>query len=349
MIQLNPDDFNIIKISKNNGSFRLIYVPNEVVKTKLKRKILKLEKMINKYDDSKSVVGFRKDINCASAARQHIGYNCTIKMDLSNFFDTVHLDHFSFLTKLEKRYVEGCLIESIPRQGLPTSPSISNLAFIPVDQEICLALGDITSKFTYTRYADDLIISLNPMDISTPKLIITEISRIIAKHNFIVNKRKTKTKYASSGNRLITGIAVNDTGIKMSRKTRRKIRAAEHQGNVKSMNGLIEWGSCKMPNHKIINTILSKSSFKYTDDRSEISRAVDISLLFIRPLELNELYVYSPEFKTYAILNNKSNNFSIAPIVGLNPNESRNHLESIFDIESIKAIKAERYEKYSNK
>ena len=278
MSGLNAEDFKIIKISKNNGTFRIIYAPNSEMKRKLKKKVRNLSKMVDKYDISNSVVGFRTNVNCASSAMRHIGYACTIKMDLSNFFDTVNIEHLSYLGKMETKIVESCLIDGVPRQGLPSSPAISNLAFIPVDNNIRSVVDDVVADYEYTRYADDLILSFNTSDNSQIKLtriskmLISAISSIILDNNFILNKKKTTVKMASSGNRIITGIAVNESRVMMSRKTRRKIRAANHQGNYNSSLGLNEWGSCKIPNTKLIKGLILGTDFILTTNFNKYQR-----------------------------------------------------------------------------
>jgi len=324
MSNLDLSDFKIIKISKKNGSFRMIYAPNSKVKKQLKRKIPTLVNYIDKYDTNQCIVGFRRNINCAASATQHIGYKCTIKMDLSTFFDTVTEEHLNYLSKSERSYIKNCLLDGVPRQGLPTSPSIANLAFIPVDDKIHSILHDIVLDFVYTRYADDIIISFNSSNPTNENLlryagiIIQHVTSAIDEAGFILNTRKTSVKLASAGNRIITGIAVNDSEIRMSRKTRRKIRAAIHQKNYNSANGLIEWGLCKAPNTKLITTLLKDTDFVITTDKHEISKNINISSLFIRQLKINEIYLYSVDLKTCVILNNDKNNMIINTIVGLN-------------------------------
>ena len=344
MSGLNAEDFKIIKISKNNGTFRIIYAPNSEMKRKLKKKVRNLSKMVDKYDVNNSVVGFRTNVNCASSAMRHIGYACTIKMDLSNFFDTVNIDHLGYLSKTEIKIVESCLIEGVPRQGLPTSPAISNLAFIPVDTNIRTIVDDIVADYEYTRYADDLILSFNIGDNTQTnldrisKLLISEISSIILDKNFILNKRKTTVKMASSGNRIITGIAVNASRVMMSRKTRRKIRAANHQGNYNSSLGLNEWGSCKIPNTKLIRGLILGTDFILTTNSNEISKTISIDSRFIKNITIHEIYVYSRTFKAYAIILNNPNDMKIMSIGGVNVRGVTRILNNMFAPDNISRL-----------
>ena len=46
---------------------------------------------------------------------------------------------------------------------------------------------------------------------------------------------------------IITGVAIDDKGAHPTRKTLKKIRAAKHSGNNKSLYGLLEWSKCNPP------------------------------------------------------------------------------------------------------
>jgi hypothetical protein len=113
-------------------------------------------------------------------------------------------------------------------QGLPTSPHIANYAAIPMDLEI-VAMQKRTrfgKNFIYTRYADDLAFSYDLPAVG--EMLEREIPNIVAKHGFKLNESKTMLYDGRHGNRMITGIAVDMMGIKPSRQTKRKIRAATH-------------------------------------------------------------------------------------------------------------------------
>jgi len=77
--------------------------------------------------------------------------------------------------------------------------------------------------------------------------VIFLITNIVKNAGFKINKRKTKIQSADSGRRIITGVAIDNKGVHPTRRTLKKIRAAQHQNNTSSMLGLIEWSKCKLP------------------------------------------------------------------------------------------------------
>ncbi|MBO1996760.1 hypothetical protein J4714_12815 [Staphylococcus epidermidis] len=84
-------------------------------------------------------------------------------MDLENFFDSIKP---SMVSKyINEDVIEKCFIDGAPRQGLPTSPAISCLAFISCDNKIIESIGKISDDIKYTRYADDLCLSFNDLSI----------------------------------------------------------------------------------------------------------------------------------------------------------------------------------------
>ena len=109
-----------------------------------------------------------------------------------------------------------------------------------------------SEKFAFTIYADDIQISYN--DKSLKKEIIQIIGDSFMRGGFQINRRKTRTRSSDCGFRKILGINVGDESIRGSRKTMRKIRAANHQGNYHSKGGLQSWANCHKP--KKLNTVI---------------------------------------------------------------------------------------------
>ena len=102
-----------------------------------------------------------------------------------------------------------------------------------------------SKKFAFTIYADDIQISYNQKYLKKDIIDIVECSFL--EYNFQINKRKTRTRVSDCGFRKILGINVGESEIRGTRKTMRKIRAANHQGNFHSKGGLIAWSNCKFP------------------------------------------------------------------------------------------------------
>jgi len=92
-------------------------------------------------------------------------------------------------------------------QGAPTSPAISNIAFLDYD----LAIKWVVDKYSgvYTRYADDLIIS-GDFDRNTAREIIDRINNIIEKSPFNISHKKTGI-FSGEQRKKVLGIVVNKT------------------------------------------------------------------------------------------------------------------------------------------
>ncbi|WP_409579246.1 reverse transcriptase domain-containing protein [Vibrio owensii] len=93
--------------------------------------------------------------------------------------------------------------------------------------------------YSYTRYADDLSVSLDQYeDIAR---VINGVQRILLRHGFELNARKTKILDSKNGRRVICGVGVDEETVYPTRKTLKKLRAARHQKNLSSVFGHRAW------------------------------------------------------------------------------------------------------------
>ena len=242
--------FNLFYISKRNGKFRRIFSLYREQKSQLRELIPHLEKVLLQHDVHKVNYAFIRNRNCVENAMQHIGYKYVVSMDLENFFESVNRDHVS--KYLNEEIMDQCFISGAPQQGLPTSPIIANLAFLDCDKGILDALKKNNILSTYTRYADDLVVSFdNKRDIGK---VIFILSNIANKAGFKINKKKTKIQNINNGRIIINGLAIDNKGLYPTRKTLKKIRAAEHRdmyrNNWRVLLGLKEWAKCNLPKNQ---------------------------------------------------------------------------------------------------
>lgn len=224
----------ISKISKKNGKFRTIYIPNKGEAQALKKFKQKLDWLYLSLGIPESAHGFVYGRNAVTNASQHTNLDHTISMDLEDFFDNISASH---LTSVPQSILDSTLINGAPRQGLCTSPTLSNIAMINFDR------WAETLDCVYTRYADDITISSNDLD--SLKKIKIEIELKLNEMGFHLNN-KTKIQSAKGGRRIITGLSV-DNDVRRTRKVARKLRAALHQKNEDSARGLKEWSKCPVP------------------------------------------------------------------------------------------------------
>ena len=235
--------FRIARIPKGRGRFREVYVLAQNAQDALREllpELLQAQRQVQKADVS---YAFLPERNCALMALQHTGKHFTLSLDLENFFESVTIAHVDDLVK--PHIVTQCFVEGRLRQGFATSPLLSDIAFAKVDAAILTVLNRIEPDTVYTRYADDLVFSFDQAQ--TAGKLLTVIRQVVERFGFKVNERKTQVQSARNGRRIITGIAVDSRGIHTTRQTRRKLRAALHQENASSAQGLAEWAKCKLP------------------------------------------------------------------------------------------------------
>jgi len=236
-------DYRQFKLPKGNGTYRYIYVVSDEWHAAIKAILPTLNVLQEKFDYVDCSYGFRKNRNAALNAFQHLGYNYTISFDLKDFFDQVTRDNLKDINPND--ILDLCLINDSPRQGMPSSPALCNIAFRNCDQAIKNNLDKISTSICYTRYADDLTISFND------KTLIAKIKHLIESitslHGFKLNRKKTRLQSIANGRVIINGIALDKNGLHPTRKTKRKLRAALHQKKKRAANGLNEWAKCKFP------------------------------------------------------------------------------------------------------
>jgi retron-type reverse transcriptase len=110
-------------------------------------------------------------------------------------------------------------------QGAPTSPGLCNAVLMKLDRR----LAGLAKRygFAYTRYADDLTFS---GDDQTKVLKLMHVCRqIVREEGFEANHAKSRIA-RQGGRQVVTGVTVNKT-LGLSRKERRKLRAAVHQAS----------------------------------------------------------------------------------------------------------------------
>jgi RNA-directed DNA polymerase len=237
-------------IPKRDGSARPIWAPMRKLKA-AQRWIL--HNIVERLLVHGAVHGFLPGRSTLTNARVHGNARTIVKMDIKEFFPTVTLprvkgifryagyrDPIATLLALicteapreivqhnGKTYFVALGPRCLP-QGAPTSPALTNTLCLRLDQRISAVAKKL--GWRYTRYADDLTLSLPEGHKGKPRLgsILGLVKRIVEAEGFTINS--TKTRVARSGGRQkITGLVVNGTQPpRVPRKLRRQIRAAIH-------------------------------------------------------------------------------------------------------------------------
>jgi retron-type reverse transcriptase len=231
-----------IYLSKSSRKKRLVYSFTKEQQDKAHRHLFYLEELFLSLEKNKYSYGFIPNRNCVENAAVHCKAKFILSLDIANFFDSINLKHLDFLPQ---KVIDNCSFQKKIPQGLCTSPMISNLFFLPIDEKINSYLANTGSNYTYSRYADDITIGFfEKIDFN---IYIEDIESILIQYDLTLNKFKTKIQNAKNGRFIITGVGVDDDGVYPTRKTLKKIRAAKDQSNYSSLSGLLEWSKCKFP------------------------------------------------------------------------------------------------------
>ena len=243
--------YKLVKIPKKGKGFRIIAIPEPkllyVQRGELKNLNGKLNNLLKLYNLQDVMHGFMKYKSPVTAAEKHIGYDCTIIMDITDFFDSCSREAVEKLigkTKDEFYDDRGYLV-----QGFATSPVLANVCLAPVLDNIRYRLFELNYNHSITVYADDIQISLmlDEEGFAQQNKVISIVEEECLKYNFIIKRQKTRIRYAKHGYRRILGINVGDDALRPTRKTLRRIRAAKHQCNYSSLGGLVNCSRCNPP------------------------------------------------------------------------------------------------------
>lgn len=235
----------VFRALKRNGGERQILAPKRRLK-EIQRKLLKL--VLDPLPDSDQAHGFVRGRSVKTGAEPHVGKAVVVKFDLENFFGTVTFRRVRGLfialgysypvstvmalltTECPRQTV--CLGDHVYRvpvsdrycvQGAPTSPAICNQVAKKLDRR----LAGLAQKmgYSYTRYADDLTFSGD--DTTSVSRLMALVGKIVKSEGFKLNRDKTRVM-RRGGRQRVTGVTVNDS-LGLSRKERRKLRAALHR------------------------------------------------------------------------------------------------------------------------
>jgi RNA-directed DNA polymerase len=232
-------------IPKRHGGERIIMAPKRELK-KLQRALDQL--LVSKLPVSEYAHGFRKARSIASHARAHVGRSVVVRLDLKDFFPSLHVGRVrGLLIALGYGYpvaatLATLMTESVRQpvrvgedvfhtpvsgryavQGAPTSPGLANALAITLDRRLAGVARRL--GFTYTRYADDLTFSGD--DIGNARNLIRSCQRIVHAEGFALNDAKTRVM-TRRGAQVITGVTVNRE-LGLSRRRRRLLRAELHR------------------------------------------------------------------------------------------------------------------------
>lgn len=215
-------------IKKKSGKFRAIDSPNKELKG--------VQRWINtNYLDRivlpDCVHGFRKNHSIRTNASPHLGRKYIYCIDLKDFFPTITFStvqnlfkKLSFSDEASTVLANLCTYKGYLPQGAVTSPSISNIIFSTIDDQIQSLCSK--KRVSYTRYADDLSFSSNNKQVLIETVDIVK-SEIISKSIFKINETKSRLMSGQKAN-IVTGLRLNSNKLSIGNKKKKLLRAKLH-------------------------------------------------------------------------------------------------------------------------
>lgn len=243
--------------------------------------------------------GFVERRSPVTAALQHVGpWTATVTCDLKSWFDSVTREQvLRALVRSGQKpddareiadavtYQASWHKQPVTAQGLPTSPSAANLVGARYDAEVVrkldALLGPRGLAYVYTRYADDLAVSLRDERQWTE---VVQVLKEVANRRFgwFLHPAKTHVYLSKAGRRVVCGVAVDENGIHPTRNARRRARAADH---VRSRHRRAEW---RAAGHEEWISYLRRagkeqSAIVRVEPKPEIPQPVNVDVSTIEP------------------------------------------------------------------
>ncbi|MFO0734854.1 MAG: reverse transcriptase family protein [Labilithrix sp.] len=236
------------EVPKATGGTRRIAAPRKPLRI-VQRKIL--DQILAKVPVHRAAHGFVPGRSTVTNAEPHLGAAIVIKMDLVDFFPSIHyrrvtglFQELGYSAPIAADLAGLCTYRpklaggrrvwpGLLPQGAPTSPAITNLICRRLDARLTALAAKAGA--IYTRYADDLTFSFAKDPAEALKLgrFFWWIDQICQQEGFTENTKKRRV-FRRSAQQRVTGIVVNEH-LAVPRDARRRFRAI--LSNVKK-NGL---------------------------------------------------------------------------------------------------------------
>jgi len=211
---------------KRRGGFRTISSPNPSLKAAQDWILKEILYAVPVHDRA---FGFVKGRSVVDNAKAHLTSRVVLRIDLQDFFGSINFDKvlafFSGLgypPNVSYNLARTCTFENKLPQGGSTSPAISNIVCRRMDEQI----SEYASKegLIYTRYADDITLSGENVQITPHLDMIRKIARL---NDFSVNESKTLLS-GTDRKVIITGVSISGGRASLPRSQVRRVKADAH-------------------------------------------------------------------------------------------------------------------------
>lgn len=225
--------YSVFDLPKRSGGARTICSPKNDLK-RLQREIL--EEILWTFTMPDYVHGCVRGRSIVSNAQPHVNKPLVLTIDIKDFFGSIKpalvkqifLEHFQCDEQCAELLTKLTTYGNFLPQGAPTSPTIANIAALPVDHAIIEICQQSSIQFSYTRYVDDITISGD----TKLAFLLGPFYRAIADCGFVASPDKLKTGRPSNRQK-VTGVIVNkkmSPPKKLIRKLRQQLYYCEKFG-----------------------------------------------------------------------------------------------------------------------
>lgn len=223
------------EVPKRSGGVRRISAPRAKLKA-VQRALL--EQVLSHMPPHEAAHGFIEGRSTVSNATPHVGATVVVRVDVQDFFPTVHYRRvqglfsahgyapevsslLAGLTTHRPKLSDGTVAwpGALP-QGAPTSPALANLVCRRLDARLTALAKRMGA--TYTRYADDLSFSF-PQQPERLGRFLWWVNAILQQEGFAENGAKRRVMRKGSRQR-VTGLVVNER-VSIPRAERRRFKA----------------------------------------------------------------------------------------------------------------------------
>lgn len=223
-------------IPKPRGGFRRIHQP---LGTLREIQVWILSEILNKRPPHELAMAFVRKRSIRMNAQPHVAQPRVLSLDIENFFPSIRPDKVFDIYKgmgysrtISEALTKLTTLDSGLPQGAPTSPALSNLVMMRVDQS--LSKYAARHRLKYSRYADDITFS----GFFRPAPVIDMCRRVLARQKLVLNESKTRLMLPHERQE-VTGVIVNKKA-QAPRQVRRKLRQEIYYINKYGLAGHLE-------------------------------------------------------------------------------------------------------------
>jgi RNA-directed DNA polymerase len=216
-------------IRKKGGGTRQIEAPRRFMKL-VQRWIHTY--ILSKAELSSRVTGFVLGKNIFLNAKEHLTSRNLMVVDIQDFFPSVRRQqvrrifrNFGYPPRVANYLAGLCTFQHRLPQGAPTSPTLANIAFSPMDTALELLANEWECK--YTRYADDLAFSGDRFFTHED---FNRVEKTLADSGFKINHEKSRIT-GPGARQIVAGLVVNKSGLPLRIK-RMRWRAIFHKADL---------------------------------------------------------------------------------------------------------------------